>query len=85
MNSEVICLRPLAEPLQLNIAITVEKLLKSAFAARRKMLRNTLCQFVPEGELQNWLNQADVSAQQRPQEIGPNKWVALATALLAEF
>jgi len=85
VNSEVICLRPLAEPLQLNIAITVEKLLKSAFAARRKMLRNTLCQFVPEGELQNWLNQADVSAQQRPQEIGPNKWVALATALLAEF
>ena len=79
--SEVICLKPLATLLDAQIAKIVEQLLTAAFGARRKMIRNTLAAFAEGETFQNWLEQARVSPEQRPQEISPDKWVALASSL----
>jgi 16S rRNA (adenine1518-N6/adenine1519-N6)-dimethyltransferase len=83
--SEVICIKPFANCLNPGLAKTVEILLHSAFASRRKMLRNTLASFVPTGELQSWLGQGGISPQQRPQEVSAAQWVALASALSAQI
>ena len=56
-------------------------LLKLAFLARRKMLRNTLGSLLPEAGLQHLAEGAGVSLQQRPQELAPQQWVALARGL----
>jgi 16S rRNA (adenine1518-N6/adenine1519-N6)-dimethyltransferase len=81
----VICIKPFANCLNPGLAKTVEILLHSAFASRRKMLRNTLASFVPTGELQSWLGQGGISPQQRPQEVSAAQWVALASALSAQI
>ena len=83
VDSEVICLDPLAASARLDQATarTVEGLLKRCFAARRKMLRNTLAGLLSPAELEQLANQAGIGLQQRPQEIAPAAWVALATGL----
>ena len=83
VQSEVIQLDPrsveqrLAPPL----ARQVESLLKQAFLARRKMLRNTLGSVLPESQLQQLAQEIGISLQQRPQELAPEQWVALARGL----
>jgi 16S rRNA (adenine1518-N6/adenine1519-N6)-dimethyltransferase len=83
VHSEVIRLEPLpvAQQLEPRLARTVEMLLKRCFAARRKMLRNTLAGLLPETQLAELVAAAGVGLQQRPQEIAPSAWVALASGL----
>jgi 16S rRNA (adenine1518-N6/adenine1519-N6)-dimethyltransferase len=81
--SEVVALEPLAPEQRLEpaLACTVEALLKRCFAARRKMLRNSLSGLQPPEQLEALVAAAGVSLQQRPQELAPSAWVALATGL----
>jgi 16S rRNA (adenine1518-N6/adenine1519-N6)-dimethyltransferase len=83
VHSEVILLEPLPVDQQLEprLARTVEMLLKRCFAARRKMLRNTLSGLLPEPQLAALVATAGIELQQRPQEIAPAAWVALADGL----
>ncbi|MCP9808895.1 16S rRNA (adenine(1518)-N(6)/adenine(1519)-N(6))-dimethyltransferase RsmA [Cyanobium sp. HWJ4-Hawea] len=81
--SEVIAIDPLPADQRLAPALarTVEQLLKRCFLARRKMLRNTLAGLQPEARLEALVAEAGVSLQQRPQELTPSQWVALAAGL----
>jgi hypothetical protein len=56
----------------------VEQLLRRCFAARRKMLRNTLAGLLPTPELLALAEAAGVQLEQRPQELAPERWLALA-------
>jgi 16S rRNA (adenine1518-N6/adenine1519-N6)-dimethyltransferase len=83
VNSELIRLDPLPpdqlpEPI---LARRTEALLRRCFAARRKMLRNTLAGLLPEVELQQAAKAAGITLNQRPQELGPERWLALAAVL----
>ncbi|MEB3176661.1 MAG: 16S rRNA (adenine(1518)-N(6)/adenine(1519)-N(6))-dimethyltransferase RsmA [Synechococcus sp.] len=84
VQSEVIALDPLPaeQRLPLPLAQQVERLLRVSFQARRKMLRNTLAALAPEAGFAAWLEAAEVQPQQRPQELAPAQWVALAAALI---
>ena len=81
--SEVICLDPLppSRRLPADQARAVESLLRRCFAARRKMLANTLKGLASPPALQALADQAGVNLQQRPQELAPQAWVALASGL----
>ena len=83
VQSEVICLEPLpaAERVEPALAARVESLLKQAFLARRKMLRNTLAGVAEPNRLKDLAASAGFSLQQRPQELAPATWVALARGL----
>ena len=81
--SEVVALDPLALERRLDPALakTVEMLLRRCFAARRKMLRNTLSGLVEAEQLQSLTEAAEIGLQQRPQEVAPERWVSLAAGL----
>ena len=81
--SEVVALDPLppAERLDPDLARTVESLLRRCFAARRKMLRNTLSGLQPAEQLASLTAAAGIGLEQRPQEVAPERWVALAAGL----
>ena len=83
VQSEVIALDPLPAErrLPLSRARQVESLLKQAFGSRRKMLRNTLGSVAEADRLQAVTAEAGISLQQRPQDIAPAAWVALAAGL----
>jgi 16S rRNA (adenine1518-N6/adenine1519-N6)-dimethyltransferase len=63
------------------LAAAVERLLRRCFAARRKMLRNTLAGLLPAPELLALAEAAGVRLEQRPQELAPERWLALAAGL----
>jgi len=81
--SEVIAMDPLPAEARLDPALArrVEQLLKRCFAARRKMLRNSLSGLLEAPAIEALAQQAGISLQQRPQEIAPGQWVALAEGL----
>ncbi|MFZ0407940.1 MAG: 16S rRNA (adenine(1518)-N(6)/adenine(1519)-N(6))-dimethyltransferase RsmA [Cyanobium sp.] len=81
--SEVIVLEPLPPErlLPLESARQVEALLRRCFAARRKMLRNSLAGLLPEVQLADLAAAAGVELTQRPQELAPERWLALATGI----
>ncbi len=81
--SEVILLEPLPpqELLAPAVARQVESLLRRCYASRRKMLRNTLAGVLPPEDLSRLAAEAGVELVQRPQELSPAQWVALATGL----
>jgi len=83
VQSEVVRLDPLPADQRLPIALArgVERLLRMAFLARRKMLRNTLAPLAAPDQLQALASAAGIHLQQRPQEIAPAAWVALARGL----
>jgi 16S rRNA (adenine1518-N6/adenine1519-N6)-dimethyltransferase len=83
VHSEVIQIDPLPpeQRLPLELAGAVEPLVRRAFMARRKMLRNSLAGLLPEDTLAAHAADAGVSLQSRPQELSPAQWVALATSL----
>jgi 16S rRNA (adenine1518-N6/adenine1519-N6)-dimethyltransferase len=83
VQSEVVRLDPLPADQRLPIALArgVERLLRMAFLARRKMLRNTLAPLAAPDQLQALATAAGIHLQQRPQEIAPAAWVALARGL----
>ncbi|MFM8604672.1 MAG: 16S rRNA (adenine(1518)-N(6)/adenine(1519)-N(6))-dimethyltransferase RsmA [Cyanobium sp.] len=83
VHSEVIVLDPLA-PEQLpapELCRSVELLLRAAFAARRKMLHNSLAALVPSDRLGPLAAAAGVDLRLRPQELAPEAWLALAAGL----
>ena len=60
----------------------LEKLLKLAFSGRRKKLRNTIGSFVTSNDqIKEFFAYRGISLDQRPQEISPSNWFALAKAL----
>ncbi len=83
VQSEVVRLDPLLadQRLPIELARGVERLLRMAFLARRKMLRNTLAPLAAPDQLQALASAAGIHLQQRPQEIAPAAWVALARGL----
>jgi 16S rRNA (adenine1518-N6/adenine1519-N6)-dimethyltransferase len=83
VHSEVIAIEPLPEERRLEPAVSrrVEQLLRRCFAARRKMLRNTLAGLLPPEALSQLAAEAGFSLQQRPQELAPAAWAALAAGL----
>jgi 16S rRNA (adenine1518-N6/adenine1519-N6)-dimethyltransferase len=72
---------PVEQRLAPELARTVELLLRRAFTARRKMLRNTLAGLLPDGTLLTLAAEAGIGLAQRPQEVAPERWVALAAGL----
>ena len=83
VQSEVILLKPFPPErrLPLDLASRVEALLKRAFQARRKMLRNTLSGVIDPQVLEPLAASVGISLQQRPQEVAAEAWVALARGL----
>ena len=83
VQSEVICIDPFPSELRPDPALArgVEHLLKMAFLSRRKMLRNTLAPVCAPDHLQSLAEEAGISLQQRPQDVAPEAWVALAKGL----
>ena len=83
VHSEVILIEPLSPEQRLEpmLAKRVESLLRQAFLARRKMLRNTLAKVLPAAELNALADDLGISLQQRPQELSPATWVELARGL----
>ncbi len=83
VQSEVICIDPFPSERRPIPALArgVERLLKMAFLSRRKMLRNTLAPLCAPDQLQVVAEEAGISLQQRPQEVTPEAWVALAKGL----
>lgn len=83
VHSEVIAIDPLPADQRLEPAIArgVEQLLRRCFASRRKMLRNTLAGLLPPDGLAALAAAAGIDLQQRPQELPPSAWVALAAGL----
>ena len=78
VQSEVIRLDPLPADQRPapELCRRVETLLKQAFLARRKMLRNTLGGLLPPDQLQELAAAAGINLQQRPQEVAPHSWDA---------
>jgi 16S rRNA (adenine1518-N6/adenine1519-N6)-dimethyltransferase len=83
VQSEVIAIDPLpvGQRLEPAVARQVEQLLRRCFASRRKMLRNTLAGLLPVEQLAALAAAAGIDLQQRPQELAPAAWVALAAGL----
>ena len=83
VHSEVIAIDPLpCEQLPSpELRRAVELLLRTAFAARRKMLRNSLVALVPVDQLTPLAAAAGVDLCRRPQELAPAEWLALAAGL----
>lgn len=83
VHSEVIVIDPFLPDQRLapEQAAALEPLLRRAFAARRKMLRNSLAGLMPEDSLAALTASVGVSLQTRPQDLSPRQWVALATSL----
>ncbi len=83
VQSEVIAIDPLPldQALDPILARRVEQLLRRCFAARRKMLRNSLGGLLPPDQLGSLAAAAGINLEQRPQEISPEAWVALAAGL----
>lgn len=81
--SEVVAIDPLPPDQRLDppLARTVESLLRRCFAARRKMLRNTLAGVAEADQLLGLCAEARIGLEQRPQEVAPGQWVALAAGL----
>jgi 16S rRNA (adenine1518-N6/adenine1519-N6)-dimethyltransferase len=83
VESEVIAIDPLPPEQRLDPALarTVEQLLKRCFASRRKMLRNTLAGLADPDALLALAAAAGFGLEQRPQDLPPAAWVALAAGL----
>ena len=83
VHSEVIRLDPLAvdQRLDQSVSRTVESLLKQAFLSRRKMLRNSLGSVAEPSVLEALASAAGIGLEQRPQEVPPPAWVAMAKGL----
>jgi len=84
VDSKVVLIKPFisSDPDFYVIGVLLEKLLKLAFSGRRKKLRNTIGSFVTSNDqIKEFLAYRGISLDQRPQEISPSNWFALAKAL----
>ena len=84
VDSKVVLIKPFSssDPDFNEIGDLLEKLLKLAFSGRRKKLRNTIGSFVTSNDqIREFIAYRGISLDQRPQEISPSNWFALAKAL----
>ena len=84
VDSKVVLIKPFIshDPDFYDIGSFLEKLLKLAFSGRRKKLRNTIGSFVTSNDqIKEFFACRGISLDQRPQEISPSNWFALAKAL----
>jgi 16S rRNA (adenine1518-N6/adenine1519-N6)-dimethyltransferase len=83
VDSEVIAIDPFPPEQRLPAAqaATLERLLRVAFASRRKMLRNSLAALIPEDSLAQLASELAISTRLRPQDLSVRQWVALAASL----
>ena len=83
VQSEVIALEPLSDKEHLDpfLARKVETLLRTAFMARRKMLRNSLGRIIHLEKLDALAKGLGISLNQRPQDLAPSIWFELARGL----
>ena len=84
VDSKVVMIKPFAsiDPDFYEVGNLLEKLLKHAFAGRRKKLRNTIGSFVTSNDqIKEFFAYKGISLDQRPQEISPSNWFGLAKAL----
>ncbi|MFM8278514.1 MAG: 16S rRNA (adenine(1518)-N(6)/adenine(1519)-N(6))-dimethyltransferase RsmA [Cyanobium sp.] len=81
--SEVVLLEPLApeERLAPERARRLDQLLRRCFAARRKMLRNSLAGLLPPEQLEAVSAAAGVDLNLRPQDLPLERWLALEAGL----
>ena len=84
VDSKVVLIKPFisSDPDFYEIGRLLEKLLQLAFSSRRKKLRNTIGSFVTSNDqIKDFFASRGISLDQRPQEISPSNWFALAKAL----
>ena len=83
VHSEVIAIDPLPADQRPspNLCRTVERLLRAAFTARRKMLHNSLASLGPRDQLGPLAAEGGIDLRRRPQELAPEAWLALAAGL----
>ena len=84
VDSKVVLIKPFisSDPDFYEIGSLLEKLLQLAFSSRRKKLRNTIGRFVTSNDqIKDFFACRGISLDQRPQEISPSNWFALAKAL----
>ena len=84
VDSKVVLIKPFisSDPDFYEIGSLLEKLLQLAFSSRRKKLRNTIGRFVTSNDqIKDFFASRGISLDQRPQEISPSHWFALAKAL----
>ena len=84
VDSKVVLIQPYisSDPDFYEIGSFLDKLLKLAFAGRRKKLRNTIGSFVTlNDQIKEFFDYRGISLDQRPQEISPSNWFSLAKAL----
>ena len=84
VDSKVVLIKPIisSDPDFYAIGVLLEKLLKLAFAGRRKKLRNTIGSFVTSNDqIKEFFACRGISLDQRPQEISPSNWFAFAKTL----
>ena len=84
VDSKVVLIKPFisSDPDFYEIGSLLEKLLQLAFSSRRKKLRNTIGRFVTSNDqIKDFFGSRGISLDQRPQEISPSNWFALAKAL----
>lgn len=60
---------------------SLDRLLRRCFASRRKMVRNTLAGLLPPEQLMSVAVAAGVDLADRPQDLSPERWLALAAGL----
>ena len=84
VDSKVVLIKPFisSDPDFHDIGTVLENLLKIAFSGRRKKLRNTIGSFMTSNDqIKDFFDYRGISLDQRPQEISPSNWFALAKAL----
>jgi 16S rRNA (adenine1518-N6/adenine1519-N6)-dimethyltransferase len=83
VTSEVVLLDPLPPDrlLPQALALGIDRLLIRCFAARRKMLRNSLAGLVAPDSLQAMADHAGIDLSLRPQDLPVERWIALAREL----
>ena len=84
VDSKVVLIKPFisSDPDFYEIGSLLEKLLQLAFSSRRKKLRNTIGRFVTSNDqIKDFFASRGISLDQRPQEISPSNWFALAKTL----
>ena len=84
VDSKVVLIKPFisSDPDFYEIGSLLEKLLQLAFSSRRKKLRNTIGRFVTSNDqIKDFFASRGISLDQRPQEISPSNWFAIAKAL----
>ena len=84
VDSKVVLIKPFisSDPDFYEIGSLLEKLLQLAFSSRRKKLRNTIGRFVTSNDqIKDFFASRGIRLDQRPKEISPSNWFALAKAL----